>query len=534
MSKNQSVRPTVSNAGSAIVVTATDDTQTQEMSMEERSVKILEKAMKSYDLVAKQSSAFLSEKGSYNSPSIDELGQLAEGPQDSIRKILRINSIVSKYSNLDDVLGTVSEAIRINLNTDYRLNHQAPEGRNKAKTAARAKSLIESLNDEIQVKRLIREQIPRAYMEGNVVMYLRQNETGWVVDTYPLGVAEISPYSVGGEPIVLIDMNELRSRLSKAALKMRNGKNMFFDSIDEEIKKNFPKEIYDAHVNRESYAKLDPRYTGVMRVNNNGRKYGVTPMFKAMGASLILETFQKSDMLNAKARTKKIILQLLDPVLLGKEGTKTPIPQQQYAHTELVTAYTQPGSCLFTAPAYTKDVKILEAKGDMVEKDTVLHYLHKQMSALGIGFLTVESNSSVSSAKISLDQLMRNINSISFGLEEVLAKFYRQVLIDEGLPPEYAPTIKILDSESLETDLKIKVANLLYTTLNCSLKTAMEVIGVDYDEEVVRRREENERGIEKEFFPRQTSYTYGGGESGRPRGEETDKQGYDDGYNETR
>lgn len=509
------------------------------VSIEEQSQKMLEQAMKTYDLVQKQSSAFLNESGSYNTPTFDELSQLAESPQDNLSKILRINSIISKYSNLDDVLGTVLEAIRTNLNTEYRLSFKNVEGRNKSKKSDKARELINSFNEEIGLKRMIREYIPRTYMEGTVIMYLRKSDTSWTVDVLPLGVAIISPYSIsGGDPVVLVDMTELKNRLTKNGIRTRGGKNMFYDNLDAELKENFCKEIYDAYKNKDQYAKLDIRYTGVMRIDNNGRKYGISPMFKAMGASLILETFMKSDITNAKARTKKIIYQLLDPVLLGPTGDRNPMPQQKYAHSELLVAYKTTGSCIYTAPAYVKSIDILEPQGEMVDKDTVQNYARKQMSAIGIGFLSSDSTSSISSAKISLDQLMRNINSIGESLEEVLEKFYRQVLIDDNLPPEYSPSVQIIDSEALEFDLKVKLATLLYSTLNASLKTTLEILNIDYEEELYRRRAENSDGVDQDFYARESLYTKGGDntkkDNGRPKGDENDKQVYDENYQDSK
>lgn len=510
--------------------------ETKEYSVEQETQRLLEQAMKSYDMLQKQSSAFLTEKGSYTAPTSDELAQLSECPQDDINKILRINSIIGKYSNLDDVLGTVTEAIRINLNTDYRLSYKNVEGRNKSKKADKARDIINSFNKEISIKRQIRELIPRAYMEGTVITYLRRSENSWTLDLFPLGVALISPYNVNGDPVVLVDVNELKSRLIKTGLRTRNGKNMFFDSIEQEVRENFCDEIYQAYLKKEQYAKLDIRYTGVLRIGNCGRKYGVSPALKSLSTSLILETFQKSDMLNAKARAKKVFYQLLDPILLGTDGNKNPIPQQRLAHKEFIDAYKQT-PCLYSASAYVKSIGVLEPKGEMVGKDVILYYLQKQMSSLGIGFTALDSNSSISSAKISLAQLMRNINSIGESLEEVLEKFYRQILIDEGIPPDYAPSIKIIDSEALEPELKIKLASILYATLNTSLKTTYEVLGLDFEEELMRRREENSNGVDKEFYARESLYTKSGDspeqdKNGRPKGEENDKQDYDENYNQ--
>lgn len=520
-----------------IVVTGSAQPQKDDdsINVEEETRRLLEQAMQDYAASKRKSSVNFEEQGTYNSPTTEELARLAECPQDDLTKTLRINSILAKYSNLDDVLGIILESLRVNINTEYRLNYPTVEGRNKTKTLDRVKAVVEKFNREIRLPQQIREKIPRAYSEGTVVMYLRKSDEGWVLDTYPLGIAQISPYSLGGEPVVLISINDLKDRLSKAAYKTRKGKNLFFESVKDEIRENFPDEVYAAFESKENYAKLDERNTGVTRIGNNGRKYGLSPMFKSLGASLILEAFRKSDTVNAKARSKKIVYQVLNPELLGPAGDRNPLVQQQYAHSELLAAYKQAGSVLYTPPAYVKSVDILEPTGEMINKDTVIFYQRKQMTALGIGFLIVESGTSITSASVSLTQLMRNINSIAESFEEIMHKFYRRVLEEEGLPVEFAPTLKIANAECLEQDLKIKMATFLYSTLNGSLKTTMEILDVDYDEEVVRRKAENEAGIDRDFFPRLTSYTSGGdtdAKGGRPEGEETDKQGYDNEYND--
>lgn len=530
----------VTGAGEDFIVTTTavkaPKDEARKVSIDEENRRLLEQAMQDYAASRTRSSVFFEESGTYNSPTMDELARLAECPQDDLAKTMRINSILAKYSNLDDVLGIILESLRVNVNTDYRLNYPAVEGRNKAKTLEKVKAVIDRFNGEIRLAQQIREKIPRAYAEGTVILYLRKSDDGWVIDTYPLGIASISPYSMGGEPIVLVDIGELKNRLSKAAFKTRKGKNLFFESVMEEIRENFPEEVYDAFESKDNYAKLDERNTGVIRIGNNGRKYGLSPMFKSLGASLILETFRNSDMLNAKARSKKVVYQLLNPELLGKNGERNPLVQQQYAHSELLAAYRSGGSVIYTPPAYVKSVDILEPSGEMINKDTVVFYQRKQMTALGIGFLIVESGTSITSAGVSLTQLMRNINAIAESLEDMMHKFYRRVLEAEGLPVEYAPTLKIADAESLEQDLRLKLATFLYSSVNGSLKTTMEILNVDYDEEVARRMAENEAGIDKAFYARESAFTKskdsGDGENGRPKGDANGKQDYDETYND--
>ena len=151
------------------------------------------------------------------------------------------------------------------------------------------------------------------------------------------------------------------------------------------------------------------------------------------------------------------------------------------------------------------------------------------MQSLGIGF--VSDSSSVGVARLSVEQLMRTINSISEQLESILYDYYRIVLKSNGVDPAYAPHINIIDSEQLSADVKQALSTYLYTTLNCSLQTALEVVGIDIEDERIRREQENSVKIEEVFFPRATGYTTPGGSGGgggRPvTDNDPDKTDYD-------
>ena len=160
-------------------------------------------------------------------------------------------------------------------------------------------------------------------------------------------------------------------------------------------------------------------------------------------------------------------------------------------------------------------------------------YTTSAMQSLGIGFVSDSSN--VGTARLSVEQLMRTINSISEQLESILFDYYRIVLEKNGIDPAFAPHISIVDSEQLSADVKRALSSYLYTTLNCSLETALEVVGLDIDDERIRREHENSEKMESIFFPRATGYTTSGsgssssgGGGGRPiTGNDPDKTDYD-------
>lgn len=500
----------------------------------------MEKAVREYNWDNKLYSVILDNKGSVTNPTSEYIDTLADYPQDDINKTLQIIRIISRMVNIDDVIGKTVEAVKVNINTDYRLSYKTEDGRNKSKKLKDAQTLIADFNDEIKIKRLIRERVPQTYQDGTVIMYLRnEQENSWSVDIYPLGVALIAPYLIGGEPVVLIDMNELKSRLQKSGFKTRSGKDMFFPTIEKEIERNYPASVYQAFKNKEPYAQLDVRYTGVVRIGNGDRKYGISPIFRALNPSLILQSFYRSDELNSKARAKKILFQNFKKEVLGQNFDKNPTKEMALSHKELLTAYKQSGSVVYTGTGWVDDLKYVEPKSDLIDTKTIAYHLNREMTTLGITFLSSESaNQSVSTATISLEQLMKTINSISEQFEEIFKKWYENILQDRGFDPSYAPSIKILDSEALEFALKKELATFLFSVLNLSMKTTLEILGYDLTEEISRRNEENSRKLEEIFTPRASQYTSSGTvapekEIGRPKSdEETDKTQYDKTYNE--
>lgn len=512
-------------------------------SIEELAAEKIEQSVRNYDANQKLYSVILDVKGTVQDPTTDLLNQLAEYPQNDITKILQINRLIAKYVNMDDIIGKTVESIKTNVNTGTRVSFPNPEGRNKGKALGRAKELIEDFNKEIKLKRFIRETIPKAYQEATVILYLRKDDAnGWVIDVFPLGVGLIAPYSIGGEPVCLVDMNELKNRLMKAGLKTSKGKDMFFPTIEEEIKSNYPESVYIAYKNKDPYAKLDIRYSKAIRINNNGMRYGLSDIFRALYPALALQGLYRSDEVNSRARAKKLLVQILRKECLGTDFNKSPIPTQAYAHSELIAAYRQSGSAAYTAPSTVEKVEYVEPKSDLIDIKTIVFHMNRIMSTLGISFLSPESSGqSVSTASISLDQLMKTINSISEQLEETLEKWYARILIDNGIDPSYAPEVQVIDSEVLDAKLRKELATTLYTIFNLSMKTSLELLGINLEDEKARRKAENDENLDTDvFYCRQTAYTSSGqGKinppgNGRPKSETpTDKNQYDQNYNDT-
>lgn len=528
------------------VVTAsqTDDgtivlTSVNELS-EERMDNVIRHAIASYDPENKQYSTYLKISASSETLTVDRIDELARGLQSSLTNVQTVNGIIRNYINKDDLIGITYDAIEANVNTEFKCSFaQFPEQRNKTKQVNYAREVIDDFNTQINVRSLLRAAIPMTYAEGTYITYLRQKDENYIVDYYPLGIAEISDYLSNGQPVVLINMSKLKSALSKSMLKDKKNKALFFENQETEIQNNYPDEVYQAFKNGDTYAKLDVDHCGVIRIGNMGQKYGVSPLFRALRPALMLETFDTSDRVNAKAKAKKIIWQQLDPELMGPNKDKKGFSEQVTAHDNLLRAWKQNTVLVTTAP-YVKDIKYVEPKVEMTNIETVKQYRNREMAALGISFLNTDGQQTVSTAKVSLDQLMKNIGKIAEQIEDVLKRWYRIRLEDAGVDTMYCPDVKVSTTEMMGMEMKKAIAQFLFTTLNCSYKTAYEYMGLHAEDELRKRQAETEEGYDDVFVARQTSYTSTGNSSGgdsdkktgRPKGEETEKQIYDQQRNE--
>ena len=504
------------------------------------------KALQSFDPSNRQYSVYLNDESNSNSEktTLNDLEELAKNAQSNLSKILKINSIVRQRVNEDDIIGMVYEAVIANLNANVRISFDNLPKNYKKKMKEQAESIIKQFNKETNINLILSSSIPTVYVEGNCIKYLRKKNNHYVIDTYPLGVSIVSDYLENGINYVLIDIRELTNRLQKTTIKGKKNRPLFFNNITEEIKNNYPPEVYQAYINKEHYAKLDLRHTGLNRFCNMNRKYGLTPVFKALKPSLMLDAFDKADTINAKAKAKKIIHQVLRKEVMGQTYEKKGLEEMAYAHENLAAAWKNP-TVLYTSPPCVEKIEYVEPSVETTDTDTINRYRSRVTSALGISFLNTDGNQTVSTANISIKQLMKTINKITEQEEVILFRWYSIILEDNGIPQEYCPTPHILDTELLEFEMRKDLSELLYSKFNCSYETAYSLVGINVRDEVEKRKEEKRLGYEDILTVHPTSYNSSGDESdsegGRPSGTTNDgntvneqKMEYDQNYNQTR
>ena len=492
----------------------------------------LRRAMASYDPANKMYTAYLGETGKANTITQDLLETLGENAQSDLDKIKQINNIIRKYINIDDLLGMVYQSIYNNINTEFRLSYKNfGEQRNKTKVLVKTKALIDDFNTQVNLKQFIRDAITTCYAEGNFICTLRNDDVNWTIDNLPLGIAEISGYTEHNNPVVLINISNLSDALKKTALKTKKGKVLFFKDTLDEIKNTYSDEVYQAAKNKETYARLDTAYTGVVRINNMGRKYGLSPMFRALSPTLMLSSFASADESTSQARAKKIIHQVLREKVLGDKGDNPGWDEMTYAHSNFMKAFTQSTVVITTPPAVDR-IEYVEPKVSDVNVEKINLYRNKVLSSLGVAFLANDKSQTASTAIISLQQLLQCINSISEQVETVIENFYRTLLTANNIGLEYVPSVSIIDSELLDMNLRIELSKLLYTTFNGSMETSLSMIGVDIEDEKSKREQENADGLEGIFTPRVTAYTNSGGRPADDDPNNPDKQIEDKLYND--
>jgi len=504
--------------------------------------KALEEAMLNFTTKSNFRSTYFNEQNTSLNISIDDIDNLALNAQTNLNSIMKINNIVRYFINKNDVLGKTYEALETNVNSQWELifpkfNEDEKEMYNEIKI------IIENFNKSIDLDRLVVESIPMTFIEANYIFYLRKDikNKSYQIDYYPLGVADIADYNEAGEPYILIDIYELKNRLQKIYKKDRKNKPLFYKDMDEEVQATYPKEVYNAYINKERYAVLDIKNTGVMRINNLKRKYGLSPVFKALKPSIRLENIELSDDKNTLVRGKKIIFQKLREELVTKANEMPNITwssAQAKAHSDLMGALSSSGVTVFTAPPWTEEISYIESKLEPTNAQIKNQYRDQIMQGLGISYLSA-TKGSYGSAEISIKELMKLINRISEQLEKILHKFYMGLLHDLGYDVKFAPKIKVIDSEQLEMEIKLQLVEVLFNKLSCSYESAYKFMGLNAEDEFMRRKQEKEDGYEEVFAPHLTSYTSNGdsnddeNKGGTPiENKNLDRKEYDENYNE--
>lgn len=464
--------------------------------------------------------------------TLDEIKDLAKGTQTNRNKVIKINGAIKTYINYEDLIGRVVEIIENNINTNYKINYNFPspieaknnKGRKKGnkqnkqsnnnlmRLTKEIKQLIKDFNEQIDLKRLIIDNIISTYIEGNFIYYLMGNsENGYGVVDYPLDMIEVTAIKIDGDNVLSFDVNTLKSRINSTRSKyskLRTNKLINIEEVVEnEIKRDYPTEIYEAYKGGDKIALLDPSRVGISRVNKLKGLYGVSPIFKALKSQIMLDTIEESDREIIEDKAKKIYFQKTRKELMENEDEENAVG---YSHASLLECMSNK-KIVYTGMGHVEELQLIEPKSDITDKDTKLAYKLRVLEALGISFISSDSSSSITTTKINYNELLKTINKINEQLESTINKFYQIAMKENNYPVEISPTLKIQKTELLDLESQIKLVETLYGKLGLSYETTLNVLGMDYETEKLKRENENKEKIdEKVFFPHATSYTVSG------------------------
>ena len=480
-------------------------------------------AIKPLDANKEIYSAYPKDTTTAETVTLDRLEELAGTVNSNVDSLLALNAIIRQKVLLNDLLGKTVESIYANVNTEYQLNFPVVEGRNKKKAVEAAEPVIRGFLDQVNLESLVRDAISVTYLEGNRYYYLRIDGGSYVIDKLPIGLCYVSDYEINGKPALEINIKKLETALKKTYQKNKQKKEIWMKDVKDEIKRNFPYLSKDYEAG-ETYFRADPLYGKALRVNTLGRKFGVSPLAKVLPNVIVLDNMRKADVTTSQMKQRTLIAQILRKEVLGMDGKAKGIAQTEYAHQSLMAALATKSSVLTCAP-FVEDVKYVAPPKDETSVDKMATYIKSVLSGLGIGYVDTEAATATGS-KISLEELMRTIDAIAEQLESILNDYFKIVLQNNNIDPAYCPKIKIMDSKAMDVSMRKELAEFVYSKLNGSLRTAYDIVGVDFDTEAERLTKEKEDGMEELFVPHATSYNKSSDtpSSGRPAADNPDNQ----------
>lgn len=522
----------VTDDGTTVV---TSFTSYEDVLKEER--RILSEKLTSYQSKTgkDQYSVFTNETVNSNKLTLDTIDNLASGINSTLDNVLSANQLILRYVIEDGMMGYTYSAVMSNINTDYKIKYDGIDKEGKrSNDYVKIKTLIDNFNEAVDLKTFIKDAISMTYLEGNCVNILRYDDTNPVIDLYPLTIAYPSDYKKNGNRIIEVSIDNIKTKLQKTHKKTKTKKAVYFENMLKEISANFPAEVVNAYRNNEKYVRLDVKNSDCITINSMGRKFGVSPFFKALRPLIVLNNLEEADISDSKARSKKIIYQKLRKELLGKDYNLRGLAEQELAHSSLMSAL-KTNFCAYTSPAFVESVEFVTSKSNNEDAVNQMRlYTSKFLQSLGISFIDNEAGN-YSIVNISIKQLIKIVNYIIGDIERVINKYYKTILEINNIDPYLAPKIKIASAEEMELEVKKELATFCYNTLGISRKTTFEMVGIDLDDEIEKRKDEKENGLDEIFVPYNTSFNKSGDNKsvGRPSTQQDlNKQQDDKDYND--
>ena len=479
------------------------------------------------------SSAILSDTSSDEKLTLELIDKLALGINSNYSNVAKANAIIRQQVHANGIFGRFYEIMKENIPSTYKISYGTLEqDESRRQELEDVKFLIDSFNKDVNIEDVIQEAIAGTILEGNYSLYLRMTDgNSATIDHYPLDICKPSGYRTRGNDVLEFDVTTLKNKLQKVYKKTKKRKKIYYENMKQEVRANYPVEIATAFNAGEPIARLSTKYSGFLKLNDLGRLYGVSALFKGLKPLVVLMNLQEADVSDSRARARKIIFQKMRKELLenGKKG----LVDQQHSHAEAAAAL-QTQSCLYTGAPAVEDLSYVTPKSTETDYKALYEiYTGDLLRALGLPFL--DSGSTTSVAKTNVSLLLRMINAIALDLDRIIEHFYAALLEDNHFAPDLCPKFRIDDAESNDLNVRQELAVFLYNTLGCSYETAYGLVGIDVKSEAALRKSEDDMNYHEIFTPHATAYTYSpdavtDDEGGRPADEDSDdldKQDYD-------
>src|SRR5690606_9273321 len=135
--------------------------------------------------------------------------------------------------------------------------------------------------------------------------------------------------------------------------------------------------------------------SGLLRVNNLKRKYGLSHIFKSLKPVIRLENIELSEDKNTLVRGKKILFQKLSKELFIESNTQkskvTWSDALAKAHMDIISALKSGGNLsVFTGTPWTESVSYVEPKIEPTNVSVKNNYRNQILTAVGIQHLNAD------------------------------------------------------------------------------------------------------------------------------------------------
>ena len=453
----------------------------------------------------------------FNDKNITFTGDLASYDYDSIlrnkqRNITRLFELSDYFVDVDPIFrGIIKEVYTpFSISDDYRL-----VGANE-----KVKQKYLDYYNRIHLKDKMASIFYQYYKYGNVYVYLMDDGS---IITLPVHQIRIANVMVAGEPVIELNCRSIKDDLVQQGIKAKKD---YLDDEELEVRlQGFPKEVSEALKANVEYVQLNPANTFVLQdLKEDWMRYAV-PMvascLKSFAKKELISSYENS-LLNLGARS----------FVHAKYGDPTnQVLPDTNALTQVSRIFRQ--AMTGTALAVTNNwcsAEVIQPKlDDMFEHDKYKGVNADILSSGGISGVIVsgrsEDGSTFASAQVSMQTAAMRIKQAKDNFCEMMNKINKKLngsssalphSAEEHVPQFTFPPVDLAGNAKFqETCYKLWQSGVLST------ETMLQAHGFDMDQEIERKKSENNNGISEVITKRDDikieHETSADGKVGRPK-----------------